>query len=112
MRFVFYTNSVSPHQLPLAKELVSLLGENEYRYVFAAPITAERMKMGWSDAQYPWLVPEQENKAEARRILETAECLMCAVRDMDLIERRARNGLVTIFNSERGFKPRGGQLRL
>ena len=112
MRFVFYTNSVSPHQLPLAKELVSFLGENEYRYVFTAPMTTERMKMGWGDARYPWLVSEQENKAEARRILENAECLMCAVRDMDLMERRARKGLVTIFNSERWFKPRGGFLRL
>ena len=34
MRFVFYTNIVSPHQLPLARELIAQLGVENYRYVY------------------------------------------------------------------------------
>lgn len=34
MRLVFYTNIVSPHQLPLARELVAQLGAANYRYVY------------------------------------------------------------------------------
>lgn len=30
MKFVFYTNSVSPHQLPLARELINRLGAENY----------------------------------------------------------------------------------
>ena len=34
MKFAFLTNIISPHQMPLARGLINLLGESEYRYVY------------------------------------------------------------------------------
>lgn len=112
MKFVFYTNSVSPHQIPLAEELVRILGEDEYRYIHTLPLTRERIDLGWSKSESNWIISEKESHVVARNILLEAECLMCSVRDFDLIKQRAMRGLLSVYVSERWFKPPFGMLRL
>ncbi len=113
MKFAFYTISLSPHQLPLAKALMDVIGEDEYRYVSAKPVREERRKLGWSDdIDAKWYVKEWEKKAEAREILESSDVLMSGERDLSLMEKRCRNGLKTIYCAERWFKPWMGILRL
>lgn len=51
MKFCFYTNSVSPHQLPLARELINRLGAENYRYVYTTPMTDGRRKCGWAEVE-------------------------------------------------------------
>ena len=41
MRFIFFSNSKSPHQLPLAKELVKLMGVKNYKYIYTTKLTNE-----------------------------------------------------------------------
>ena len=53
MKFCFYTNSVSPHQLPLARELIARLGKDGYRYVFTTTMTEDRKRCGWSAIEEP-----------------------------------------------------------
>lgn len=113
MKFAFYTVSFSPHQLPLAKVLMDIFGEDEYRYVSVKPVSEERKRLGWcEDIQAKWYVEEWSKKIEAQKILESVDVLMTGVRNLTLIEERCGKGLLTIYCSERWFKPRMGILRL
>ena len=112
MKFVFYTNSISPHQLPLAQELVAKFGVDEYCYVYTTPQTEERKKMGWDEKREPWILSDFEDRKKARQLLMTAKVVMSGIRDIDLFKSRTRLGLKTIYCSERWFKPSIGILRL
>ena len=112
MRFVSYTISKSPHQLPLARELIAQLGVENYRYVYQdEEMAKDREGIGWGGGKTAtWCV--WDSSAEGREWLENADFLMSGVRDMDLMERRAAKGLRTAYSAERWFKPRAGFLKL
>ena len=105
MRFCFYTGSVSPHQLPLARELVKRLGADNYCYVTQSRVSDARRKCGWHDEEEPWIVSCSERSLEVRSMLESCDVLMCAVRDFPLFAVRAQRRLPTLYVSERWFKP-------
>ena len=108
--FAFYTNSVSPHQLPLAQEFVRQLGENEYRYIYTTPLTERRRTIGWNEQTAPWIMFESNADEQTRNILRNSRVVMSGIRDMELFKRRADS--LTIYCSERWFKPWAGILRL
>lgn len=112
MKLVFYTVCVSPHQLPLARELVARLGCDNYRYVHAAAMSEDRRKLGWSEVSCEWIVSEENDRGAARKFLEECEVLLSGLRDLDLFEKRCRAGKRTIYCGERWFKPPFGILRL
>lgn len=100
MTIAFYMNCVSAHQLPLAKEVAKLVGEENFIYVYA----------GESDQVY-----QQATYALAtqdKSILETADIVLSGMRDVELFERRAKRGLKTYYTSERWFKPPLGVFRM
>ena len=106
MRFVFYTNSVSPHQLPLARELVRRLGADNYRYVAKAKLPPSRLACGWKEVSEPWISYGEYGKdAVTDEMLETCDVLLTGERCLGLFEKRAENGLKTLYYSERWFKP-------
>ena len=109
MKFVFYTNSVSPHQLPLANELVKLLGEENYRYIYHDELSVERKKLGWENkVSDVW----RKHGDETSKELQNAEVLMSGIRALDVFERRANEKKKTFYCSERWFKPTIGFLRI
>lgn len=110
MRFVFYTNIISPHQLPLARELVARLGAANYRYVYLFDVGKERSSLGWGGDCPNWCV--SADSSEGREWLENADFMLCGYRDVGIMERRAAKGLKTVYVSERWFKPWTGILRL
>lgn len=105
MRVVFYTNSVSPHQLPLAQELVKRIGAADYRYVYTQELSKERKRLGWAGGAEEWIVYQHDRPQECREWLETCEVLICGLRDFPLFARRAATRRKTIYASERWFKP-------
>lgn len=110
MKFVFYTNIISPHQLPLARELVARLGVANYRYVYLFDVGKERSSLGWGGDCPNWCVSAAS--PEGREWLENADFMLCGYRDIGIMERRAAKGLRTVYVSERWFKPWTGMLRL
>ena len=97
MTVSIYTNSVSAHQLPLAREIATLVGPENFRYVY----TNERLQGGAQEvaATDPW-VTQDETSLESCDIL-----LVGGVRPIDLMERRLSAGKMTLYMSERWFKP-------
>ena len=109
MKFAFLTNSISPHQLPLAHELIKLLGIENYRYIYTGELSQERRRLGWIlPEDFEWCRYGDETVDD----LFEADVLMSGLRAIDLFERRAIQNKTTIYCSERWFKPKIGILRL
>ena len=70
---VFYTNIVSPHQIPLAREIVRIVGCERYRYVYSEGFHAERQKMGWAPASESWIVSMERDPHIAHELLENSD---------------------------------------
>lgn len=114
MKFVHYQDCKSPHQIPLARELLARLGIDNFRYVYRDADQAGRAAMGWNMGakDEPWQLHIGSHLEEARRLIEDADVLLTGMRDIGLFERRARRGLITAFQSERWFKPAVGFWRM
>lgn len=98
MKFVLYTNSVSAHQLPLAREIVKLVGAENFRYVY----TGTTLQGGAQEvaASEPWIIKEEGSWLE-----DCDALLVGGIRPIDLMERRLAAGKATFYMSERWFKP-------
>ena len=107
MKFVQYQACKSPHQLPLARELLRRLGGDNFRYVYRDADQADRASLGWGmgSADEPWQIHIGSHPGEARNLIENAEVLLTGMREIDLFERRASRGLKTFYQTERWFKP-------
>ena len=109
MKFAFFTNCISPHQVPLAKALIKRLGSENYRYVYTEELTAERMAMGWGDKNRDfWYLQGGDDCL----VLHEVDILMSAQRTWKLFDKRSTAGKQTIYVSERWFKPPLGFIRI
>ena len=114
--FALYTNTISAHQLPLARELAARLGAENFRYVYETePIGGNQE----TREREPWTTRADESGAA--ELLEDCEVLLAGgLRPTGLFERRVARGLKTLYQTERWFKPLGylgsfpvpGRLRL
>ena len=113
MKFVLYTIACSPHQTPLFKELMGYMGIDNCRYVAVRPPIKSRTEIGWKDGNgLKCVMTEQEERKGARVVLENADALLCGIRDLALFRKRCEKNMLTIYSSERWFKPMLGMLRL
>ena len=109
MKIAFYLNVISPHQLPLAREVAREIGEENFRYVYAEDFLADRKAIGWDDVDVlPWCIKGDENTSE----LIEADLVYTGIRCLDLMARRSAIGKCTVYYSERWFKPPIGIFRL
>ena len=98
MRFVLYTNSLSEHQLPLAREIVRRIGDENFRYVYTGESS---QKFQESHARESWIRCSTDDPW-----LEQADVMLVGgIRPIELLARRAKKGLKTYYMSERWFKP-------
>lgn len=103
MKVGFLTNIISPHQIPLAKELSKIVGYDNYNYVYTEDLHTERAKMGWCSNVEGVNTSKLDEKS--RRWLLDADLVYLEERDFDLIEARLKEGKKTFYVSERWFKP-------
>lgn len=102
MKIAFYLNVISPHQLPLACEVARLIGEENFKYVYAEDFLADRKAMGWDDRHVPtWCMKGDENTPE----LVDADLVYTGIRCIALMSKRSAMGKKTVYYSERWFKP-------
>lgn len=101
--FVLHTPWVSPHQVPLAKKLVNLLGEENFYYIYTEAPAPHHINWGWDKLiSEPWMKKSSPDDP----ILKTCDVLLTGgTRDLAFWEARGRKGLKTLYMSERWFKP-------
>ena len=101
--FALYTNTVSAHQLPLARELSARLGAENFRYVYETEPAGGNQE---TREREPWTIRADESGAA--ELLESCEVMLAGgLRPTDLFERRVARGLKTLYQTERWFKPLG-----
>lgn len=100
----FYTNVVSPHQIPLAKEVARLAG-GDFLYMYRDRQSADRIELGWGDEIPEWCRMGTE---ESKELKESELVFTGGLRPLDLIERRIGAGKKTLYYTERWFKPYHG----
>lgn len=94
---VFYTNNISPHQLPLAHEVAKCVGYENFVYVGD--------EIAWRGKVMDAGRIRTQRRRDAEGLLETCEVMYTSRRDLELIEYRAAKGLKTFYYAERWFKP-------
>ena len=109
-RFVLYTNVISPHQLPLAREIAQLVGDGNFRYIYTTDNDQDHHGLDWRSEIPKWCIKASE--AEATEWLENADALLSGMRCFELFERRTAKGLKNFYMTERWFKPPIGISRL
>lgn len=109
-RFTIFTNVISPHQLPLAKAIMSRIGEENLRYIYTETDDGAHNVLPWVYENLHWC--NKATSAESRAWLENSETLLSGLRCFDLFERRAKRGLKNFYMTERWLKPPIGMLRL
>lgn len=115
-KIVLYTNIVSPHQVPLALDIIKLIGEENFRYIVTDPLHGERTKLGWGYDIEGLNVLEchkPKHSTEIKDWLENCDLLLTGNRACGLFEKRACSpGKITCYMSERWFKPPLRMIRL
>lgn len=112
MKYIFYTNIPSPHQLPWCRELRKLVGEQNFLYIAEEGLDEERKLLGWNSSRAEWIRFRSEAPAALQEELETCDILITSLRRTGLLKKRAAAGLRSYYTSERWFKPPLGSWRM
>ena len=106
MKISFLTNIISPHQLPLAKAIVHLIGKNNYRYIYTEHFHQERQDMGWNQESASWCVQGDTSNSN----IDSSEVFISELREFKKFNEQLSTKKKII--SERWFKPPLGMWRL
>ena len=113
MKTIFYTNIVSPHQMPWCEEFVKLVGPDDFLYLAEESFHEERRALGWTEQHEEWIkFVGEESPAAIHKALLECDVLISTLRRFDLFAERNRRGLRTYYMFERWFKPPWGALRM
>ncbi len=109
MKIVLLTSWISPHLLPFARELVKLVGENNFRYHYLESPPPNHVVWGWDKlGKESWCQLGMLQDS----VLEKADIVISGLRLPRLFKIRATAGKKTFYMSERWFKPPIGMFRL
>lgn len=115
MTIAFQTDSISPHIVPLAKEVGRYILFDNFRYIYVQEQTIGRKKLGWKDLREIWMFNGTTHKEEKYKWLCGCDVLVTGERTKDVLsifESRVQEGRLSFYMSERWFKPPFGMLRL
>ena len=82
LMFVMHVNTISPHQLPMAKELARKVGEGSFRYIYTEVADKDHGALGWALDVPDWCI--NAGSCEADEWLENADVLLSGLRFFDV----------------------------
>jgi glycosyltransferase involved in cell wall biosynthesis len=116
MKIGLITESLSPHQLPLANQLINLVGSKNFRYLCRTTLTKGRASLGWQQTDVPeWVIitnSSRKAKKEAAFWEDNAEVIISGIRNYNLFEKRSAKCKLSFYMSERWFKQSWGFAKL
>lgn len=116
MKILQVTNIVSHHQLPLARELYNLVGEDNFLFVATEALDQERLKNGWQgEYTEKWIINPNnsiEEKEKFDKFWDEADVVLCGERLISKMQQRVDNKKLCFYMSERWWKPPVGIFRL
>ncbi len=116
MRILQVSNIVSHHQLPLARALVEIVGEDNFRFCAMQVPDPERERLGWNNSiDEPWILRAGERECDRVQFEKwwvNADIVLCGERLFDKMSERVLEGKLCFYMSERWWKPPIGMARL
>ena len=116
MRIIQVSNLVSHHQLPLARELARLVGEENFRFCATQVPDPERLRLGWlSQDDEAWIIragERESDKIQFEQWWDSADVVICGERRFERMADRVAMGKLCFYMSERWWKPPIGMARL
>ena len=109
MTITFFSNFLNHHQLPLCKEFIEYVGEDNFHFVSTERIHEERAQMGYEDmnVKYPFVVRAYESNVERKYAIKLAhesDIVIIGSAPLEFAEIRAANNKLTFLYRERLFK--------
>ena len=104
MTITFFSIFLNDHQLPLCKAFISLIGEDNFRFVAHERIDPERVAMGFKDINnlYPFVVKSYETIAlekEAQKLMRQSDIVIIgSYRNMPFEDRIESNKITFRYN--------------
>ena len=109
MKITFVTNLVNHHQIPLADEFYSMLG-NDYAYIANEPLPDWLIKGGYDPSlDRPYVIRPykcEEEMLRARKLIAESDVVIIGAAPDDFIESRLKDNKLTFRYAERYFKSR------
>ena len=102
MRLVFYSNMLNYHQEPLARELIKILGEENYRFIANEPTTNEinNFQLDQKFDTTSYVVPGYKYPDKARELINDADCVIISGLPVSYVAERLNAGKLTFMQSE------------
>lgn len=109
MTITFFSNFLNHHQLPLCKEFIELIGEDNFRFVATESIHEERVKMGYENMniKYSFVVrsyESDEQKNYAIKLAKESDVAIIGSAPLEYSEIRGACNKLTFLYRERLFK--------
>ena len=103
-KFVMVSNYLNHHQIPFCNAMYALLA-GSFTFLQTEPVEEERLRMGWKEADYPYLVHYYKEPERGRQLIEEAEVVLFGgTDDESYIQERLQQKKTVIRYSERMYK--------
>ncbi|MDD5676900.1 MAG: glycosyltransferase [Kiritimatiellae bacterium] len=116
MRILHITNFISPHQMPLARQLAAAVGDSNFRLAVTQPMTVEMQKRGWrKNEAASWILCAGENanhRLQFEHWWDEADVVISGYLNVPRLADRVGRKKLTFYMSERWWKPPLGRARL
>lgn len=107
MKIAFFSNYLSPHQIPFSEEMYRLMGDN-FSFISCEPFSISRKQMGWGQyKKQPYELRPYESEVDhmkARNLAENSDIMIWGSASYEFIKIRTKSGKISIRYSERLFK--------
>lgn len=98
------SNYLNHHQIPFCNAMDALLA-GSFTFLQTEPVEEERLRMGWKEADYPYLVHYYKEPERGRQLITEAEVVLFGgTDDESYIQERLQQGKTVIRYSERMYK--------
>ena len=100
-KFVMVSNYLNHHQIPFCNAMEELL-RGSFAFLQTEPVEEERLRMGWKEADYPYLIHYYTEPEKGRKLIEQADVVLFGgTADESFIQDRLHQGKPVIRYSER-----------
>ena len=107
MQIAFFSNYLSPHQIPFSDAMYNILGVN-YKFISCEPYSEERKKLGWvSENKCKYEIRAFESDIEyekAKKIALDCDVMISGSAKWDFVKIRVDSGKIIFRYSERLLK--------
>ena len=116
MRILQVTNFVSHFQLPVARQIASIVGDKNFRFATVSKIDFDRLRLGFSEKHTdPWILRTSENRSDLLEFdhwWNEADVVISGERHFQRMIDRTGSGRLCFYMSERWWKPPIGIARI